>query len=101
MNNKDPFGYEKLDRYRAYKWVKYVVKAQHIMESGFEKIKWYYVTAISVNHAIDLFKHQYCQDLKWQEGEYMIIMGVYDKPNTMYIGDYQGNRLYDANGEKL
>jgi len=101
VNKKDPFGYERLDRYRAYKWIKYVIKAQHIRQSGFESIKWFYVTAVSVNHAIDLFRINYCDDLNWREGEYMLILGVYDKPNTMYIGDYQGNRLYDENGQKI
>jgi hypothetical protein len=101
MNNKDPYGYEQLDRYKSYKWVKYVIKATHIMQSGFQKVKWYYITATSANHAIDLFKAHYTYDLNFAEGEYMIIMGVYDKPNTMYVGDYKGNRLYDSNGEKL
>jgi len=91
--NKDPLGYEKLDRYRAYKWIKYVMKVQHIYVNGYEKIKWYYITAVSANNAIDLFRAQYANQLNWEEGEYMLILGVYDKPNSMYIGDYQGNKL--------
>lgn len=92
-NKKDPFGYEELNRYRSYKWVKYVIKVQHIMINGFEKIKWYYVTAISVNNAIDQFRAQYADSIQYDQGEYMLILGVYDKPGTMYIGDYFGNKI--------
>jgi hypothetical protein len=93
INKKDPFGYEQLNRYGSYKWLKYVLKVNHIYVDGFDKIKWFYVVATSVNHAIDIFKDQYAKGVDWINGEAMIIMGVYDKQETAYLGDYKGNKL--------
>lgn len=93
IKNKDPFGYEKLDRYRSYMWTKYVMKVNHIHTDGFNKIKWFYVVATSVNHAIDVFISDYSKDIDWINGEAMIIMGVYDKPETTYLGDYKGKKI--------
>jgi hypothetical protein len=91
--NKDPWGYENLNRYGTYKWTKFVMKVQHIQIDGYDKVKWFYVTATSVNHAIDIFKNDYAKNVDWINGEVMIIRGVYDKPDTMYLGDYAGKRI--------
>jgi hypothetical protein len=85
--------YEGLQKHRSYKWTKYVVKVEHIFTDGNSKIKWFYLKAISANHAVDLFRDVYGKNLNWVEGEYMIILGIYDKPNTMYVGDWLGKKI--------
>jgi hypothetical protein len=85
--------YEGLQKHKAYKWCKYVIKVDHIFDDGFSKIKWFYLKATSVNHAVDIFRDVYGKNINFEQGEYMIILGVYDKPNTMYVGDWLGRKI--------
>jgi hypothetical protein len=81
------------NRFKSYKWSRYVIRYQVTNEDGIPHVWFDYVTATCNSHAIDMFRDLITKK-KWWNPMYTLveIFDVFEKKGY-YTGNYQGKPL--------